>query len=318
MRFAIRFADKIVGLFVLLAIGGLLGVVIILGANQRWFAKSYHFFTVFQSAKGISRGMPITFKGFEIGKVDSLEMNVNNEVVVHYNIYDSYYPKVKLNSVIELASSPLGSSLLFYPGRSHSSPLEEDSEIPSINSETGKSITTFRLAEIPDKSEDSISAILKNVDEITSQINVLVKNNADELDKMVKSLSAITVSLAGALEGQGSGPVAEIFNKFRDTARNIEALTADVNGLIPKLLDPTGGKEVYPKIYAILQNIENMSIELRRFADYLTGTEPQISGILKQGKDVLEGISNNPLISGGITKELEQPSTIKSYRDEEF
>ncbi|HEQ71072.1 MAG TPA: MCE family protein, partial [Spirochaetia bacterium] len=108
MRFAIRFADKLVGLFVLVAIIGLLGVIIVLGANQRWFAKNYYFYTFFQSGKGISRGMPITFKGFEIGKVSSVEMNDKNEVVVHYYIYDTYYSKVKLNSVIELASSPLG------------------------------------------------------------------------------------------------------------------------------------------------------------------------------------------------------------------
>jgi phospholipid/cholesterol/gamma-HCH transport system substrate-binding protein len=324
MRFAIKFADKIVGFFIILAIIGLLGVVIVLGANQRWFSKNFYFYTIFQSAKGISRGMPITFKGFEVGKVASIDMNENNEVIVHYYIYDTYYPKVRINSVIELASSPLGSSLLFYPGKSQSSPLEENSAIPSIDSELGKSITSFKLAELPEKSEDTISSILKNVDEFTSSLNLLIQNNAEQLDKMVKSLSGITASLNSALNGEGYGPVGELFNELAKITKNLEGLTADVNGLIPKLLDPTG-KEIYPAILTTIQNIQATSAELKRFAEFIGGTAPQITGILQQGqealnkgKDVLEGLSNNPLISGGITKQREQPSTFKSFRDEAF
>lgn len=325
MRFAIKFADKIVGLFVLLAIIGLLGVVIILGANQRWFAKNYNFHTFFQSGSGISRGMSITFKGFEIGKVSEIDMNEDNEVVVHFYIYDTYYPKVKINSIIQLSSSPLGSSLLFFPGKSQSAPLEEFSEIPSMNSEEGKSIVAFRLAEIPDQADDSISAILKNVDEITSEVNMFFKNNADKLDAIVSSLATTSVALASAMEGNNTGALGEIFGSLTATAQNIENLTANIDGLIPRLLDPTGGEEVFPAIMAILQNIESTSAELKKFAEFIIGTEPQIAGILEQGrqaldlgKDVLEGISNNPLISGGITQEREQPTTLRSFRDEAF
>lgn len=325
MRFAIKFAEKIVGLFVLLAIVGLLGVVIVLGANQRWFAKNYYFHTFFQSGSGISRGMPITFKGFEIGKVSEIGMNQNNEVVVHFYIYDTYYSKVKINSLIQLSSSPLGSSILFYPGKSQSAPLEEFSEIPSLNSEAGKSIVAFRLAEIPEQGDDSISSILKNVEEITYEVNTFFKNNAENLDAIVSSLSSTSVALASAMEGNSYGPVGEIFTRLSSTVRNIENLTADIDGLIPKLLDPTGGQEVFPAIMAILQNIENTTVDLKRFAEFIIGTEPQIAGILEQGrqaldlgKDVLEGISNNPLIRGGITEEHEQPSTLRSFRDEAF
>ena len=324
MRFAIRFADKLVGLFVLVAIIGLLGVIIVLGANQRWFAKNYYFYTFFQSGKGISRGMPITFKGFEIGKVSSVEMNDKNEVVVHYYIYDTYYSKVKLNSVIELASSPLGSSLLFYPGRSESAPLRDGQAIPSVDSAQGKTITAFNLAELPEQSEDTISAIIKNVDEITFQVNTFFKNNAEELDQIVQSLSTTTVALARALEGDTSGPLGQMLTGLAGTVGNLEKLTSDIDGLIPRLLDPTG-ETIFPMIVTILQNIETMSIELQRFASFISGTAPQIAGLLEQGretldkgKDVLEGLSNNPLIRGGITREREQPTTLRSFRDEAF
>ncbi len=113
MRFAVKHADKIVGFFVLLAVLGLVVVIIFLGANQHWYTRNIPFYTVFGSAKGLVRGMPITYKGFEIGKVSSIDLDENDTVVVQFYVYDTYYPKVTLRSVIELASNPLGSSILF-------------------------------------------------------------------------------------------------------------------------------------------------------------------------------------------------------------
>jgi phospholipid/cholesterol/gamma-HCH transport system substrate-binding protein len=256
--------------------------------------------------------------------VASIELNELNKVKVDYYIYDTYYPKVFYNSVIELASSPLGSSIIFYPGKVKTEPIKENSMIPAIGSDIGVAIVSQDLADIPDKSEDAISSILKNVDEITSQVNTLVKNNAVELDNIVKSLSRTTSALADAMEGKPTGPVGVTLVGLGGIVKNLKTLTDDMNGLIPKLLDPTG-QEVYPAIKKILTNIEDMSIELKKFSEFISGTAPQISGILEQGKDaldkgkdVLEGLSNNPLLSGGITKQREQPSTFKSFRDEAF
>lgn len=326
MKFAIRFAEKIVGFFILVAVIGILAVIIVLGANQRWFAKNYYFKTYFQSGSGISRGMSIIFKGFEIGKVADITMNEKDEVVVHFYIYDSYYSKVKINSVIQLASNPLGSSLLFYPGRSKSAPLDEFSTIPALNSEEGKTISSFKLAEIPDQAGDSISLILKNVDEITSELNTFLKNNADKLSSIVDSLNTTSSALTGIMTGTyTTGPVAEIFFQIASTVRNLERMTTEIDGLIPRLLDPSGGKEIYPTILTTLQNIENTTADLKKFSEYILGTRPQISGLLEQGrealslgKDVLEGISNNPLIRGGISQKEQAPSTLRSFRDEAF
>src|SRR4030042_4526304 len=99
MRFVIKHADKIVGLFVLIALVGLAGVVIFLGANQRWFSRNVNYYTIFESAKGLTRGMPITVKGFEIGKLSSFELNEENRVVAHYYIYYEYHSKIHEHSL---------------------------------------------------------------------------------------------------------------------------------------------------------------------------------------------------------------------------
>ena len=65
--------------------------------------------------------------------------------------------------------------------------------------------------------------------------------------------------------------------------------------------------------------------EVEQFSGFINNTQPQILGLLDEsraaintGQDVLEGLSNNPLIRGGITREVTQPSTFQSYRDAQF
>ena len=140
MKFRIKHADKIVGLFILLAIAGMIFILIILGANQRWFGRNYYYYSKFQSATGLGRGMAITFKGFEIGKVDNFDLTENNEVNVNFYIYDNYHEIVNVNSVLELAASPFGSAMLFYPGKAGSIPLQEREYVPSIKSKEGKKL----------------------------------------------------------------------------------------------------------------------------------------------------------------------------------
>ncbi|HUZ17218.1 MAG TPA: hypothetical protein VMV68_02450, partial [Spirochaetia bacterium] len=71
--------------------------------------------------------------------------------------------------------------------------------------------------------------------------------------------------------------------------------------------------------------IDQTANQLQAFVQYLNNTQPQISGILDQGRqtlvqgrDVLEGIRNNPLIRGGIPPTLNQPGTASGYRDGSF
>jgi len=43
MKFRIRYADQLVGVFLLLAVLAIAVILVFLGINQRWFAKDYQF-----------------------------------------------------------------------------------------------------------------------------------------------------------------------------------------------------------------------------------------------------------------------------------
>ena len=89
MKFKIKFADQIVGLFIIVALAFFAVIVVLIGANQRWFAKDYRFVTSFQSAAGAAPGTSILMKGFTIGKIDKLTLNADNGVDAEFHIYDT-------------------------------------------------------------------------------------------------------------------------------------------------------------------------------------------------------------------------------------
>jgi phospholipid/cholesterol/gamma-HCH transport system substrate-binding protein len=340
MRFRIRFADKIVGIFILLAILGVAAVLILLGLNQRWFARDYAFWTRFASAEGISVGMPIKLKGFEIGRVDEIRLGRDNLVEVDFHVYDTYYPKVVPGSVLERTASALGlgTGLLLHPGPGEVPALPEQSFIPSSDVEEGRLILASERGAAPSQN-DPIATLLGQVQP------VLV-----EIDRTVVAIRQVADTLNRDLQGRGAGPLASTLKDVAGTARevnaiasrleaiaaNLEKLSAglsDPTGLARRLLDPKGSlatvldddNQLYDQISGSLEELKSVIAQLAEFTRFVNSTQPQILGLLEQGRttldqgqDVLEAVKNNPLLRGGVPSRPEQQTTFQSYRDEDF
>jgi phospholipid/cholesterol/gamma-HCH transport system substrate-binding protein len=347
MRFRIRFADKIVGLFILLAILGVAAALILLGLNQRWFARNYAFWTRFASAEGLSVGMPIKLKGFEIGKVDRFSLGKDNVVEMQFHVYDTYYPKVVQGSVMEKATSALGlgSGLVLHPGDGESGPLPEYSLLPSSDFEEGRRLLAVRRGPAAPQS-DPIATLLAQVQPVL-----------EEIDLTVVSIRRLTDALNRDLQGQGSGPlsstlkdVAGAAHEVAGTAREVNAIAArleaiaanleklsaglsDPTGLAKRLLDPKGSlatlldddNRLYEQINGSLEELRAVIAQLAEFTRFVNSAQPQILGLLEQGRttldqgqDVLEAVKNNPLLRGGVPARPEQPTTFQGFRDEDF
>lgn len=379
MKFKIRFADQIVGLFVLISLAALVAILILMGANQRWFSQDYYFNSRFNSANGLSVGMAITLKGFQIGKVSKISLNQENQVDIEFTVFDTYYEKVKKNSVLELATNPLGlgGGLRFLPGLDKGEPLAEGSFIPSMDMEEGKKLVAAKLVDVPEGG-DAINNILGKIGPVMENVNTTLL-----------TINSLMGSIEGTIKGETGGPIADIMTgaiavvgNVNDTIdnvdntintvdyaiQNVNTLVLDVNkqikdllsqidtlvgsvhtitgnleattqefrdptGLVTKLLDPKGSvatllddnNVLFGQINAILGGVKDTIGQFKEFSQFINSTSPQISGLLEEGrialdkgKDVLEGVANNPLIRGGITETKEQPSTFQSFRDEDF
>ena len=323
MRFRIRFADKIVGIFVLLAILGVAAALILLGLNQRWFARNYTFWTRFASSEGLSVGTPIKLKGFEIGKVDALRLGRDNLVEVEFHIFDTYYPKILPGSVLEKSSSALGlgTGLLLHPGAGDGQPLPELTLIPSSDMEEGRRLLAAERATAPQG--DPIAMLLGQVQPVL-----------EEIDRTVISIRTLTETLNSELQGKGSGPLAATLNEvaaasrgattvigqagtvigqtgavisqiegvtasLRVIAGNLEATSAalrDPTGLAKRLLDPKGSvatildddNALYNQIAQSLAELNAVIGQLAAFTRFVNTTQPQILSLLEQGRVTLD------------------------------
>ncbi len=372
MRLRMKFLNQIVGLFVLVGLLGLGVAIVLIGANQRWLQKRYRFYTMVRSGAGVQAGMPITLKGFEIGKVQRVTFVAETrEVRVDFDVFEDYYGSVVLeNSVIEHATSPigLGAGLFFHPGKPQEPPkppLPEGSLIVSMDSREGRDLVRRGLVD-REGGDDSIGAliaqaapileslngVLYNVQEMTLVLENALRGDRDtQIGALLADVDALVSSLDRIVTGRDAGPAGAVLRNVKtstDTlaatidrtaaqasllmgdlqklAHNIEVITADPTGLIPKLIDPKGSLKtllddnnaLYDQVIAMVRSLAGIVAELESFARFVTDSTPQISTILGQTEDVLEGVSNNPLLRGGITDRKTQEPTFSTSRDGAF
>jgi len=346
MKFGFRHADKFVGLFVLIATLFVAASVVVTGVNKRWFARDYEYVTRFNSAEGLSVGMEVKLRGFEIGKVEKITLNDRNQVDMTLVIYDTYIHKAVAGSVIEFAANPLGGGKLnFYPGTSSEEMIPEFSFIPSNQTEQGKKMIAAGLVDRP-KGEDPISAIMGNIEPILTDV-----------DQLILTLTGILKQVDSALAGNQSGPVGGMLVNLEDATgeitnilpvvegvmQEVQSMTVslallmkqleDPTGLVPTLLDPSGSLDtilnddnvlfdqlnaILTEIYTSLANLAVMTGDLKGLTPELNTLLDDASGAIREGEKVLEGLSNNPLLRKGISEEVDASYQHGTLRDEEF
>lgn len=327
MKFRIRHADTIVGAFIVFALVLLGTSLVFAGANQRWFSRNYHFVSLFSSGAGISPGTAIQLKGFQIGKIEAIHLNTENMVDVKFYIYDTYIDKVKENSILELATSPigLGSQLLLHPGKSENI-AKENSLIPNLESEDAKELVDAGLVDVGIK-DDTITRLLSNVNpllETTTKTIANVNKTVTELNKALQGQTdtplgrivdnadntidkiSSSVSNANDLMGSLKSDLPQILSKVDEVMLSIKVITKnlegtslafkDPTGIVTKLLDPKGSlksfldddNKLYDKVNIMINDVKKTLENIQKLSEGLKSEVPKISTIITEGKTTLE------------------------------
>ena len=319
MKFKIKYADKIVGIFTIIGVLFISLLLVFMGINQRWFAKNYYYTTRFLSADGIRPGMPIKYRGFQIGQINRVSLNKNNEVEVDLFIFGEYIEIITPNTIIQKIVSPigLGSDILIHPGPPTGGHIPENSFIPSLNLPEARALIEAGFVDIP-------------VDTTITNIIEQVSHFLDSLDRVVKGEETIST---GKIVKNFEEITSDIATVFSQTSEEIEGIIKDLNIILNNLSDPNNSitaitsdnRELYDNIDGILTNLNNITKELNSFANFMNRSTPQVTGVLeesrgalREGTAVMEGLKNNPLLRGGITQQKEQESSQFSIRQEEF
>lgn len=312
MKFKIKYADKIVGFFSILALAVLIVLIFSIGSKQNWFEKKYHFHTQFDTASNISAEMALQYKGFTIGKVSKVELK-NDQVWADWYILEKYISYAKFGSLVELVVSPigLGTQFVFHPGNTNMQ-LKEGSEVYRTDTAQGKQYVKDGLV-LYEHQKDSISALLQQVSTIMDNVNTLIEQ--------VNTI----------LSGQSQVPTAQILQNVATVTGQVQTLLGGIN------------RELYPQIDRIMADINAITTEIQSIAgtantamgtantligtaNTLVGnTTPQVNTVLSdvntlllQIQDVMEGLKNNPLIKNGITDKSSTGTALPASRNEDW
>ncbi|MDR2211868.1 MAG: MlaD family protein [Spirochaetaceae bacterium] len=300
MKFKIRFADQIVGVFIIIAILALIFVIFMLGKTQRWFSRNYFYKTFAVSAAGLNQNMPVTLKGIPIGNVKSFQLTGAGQVEVIFSIYDEYKDRVKTGSLVEILVSPinLGNQFIFYPGLGQTV-LEEGTLVPMHNSPEAKEFLSRGLAYIPPH-EDSIAALMGNAQAV--------------LENLQQTTAMINAAFAG-----------DELTALGQTIDNIREMTADLSSPrgITKLLSGEGAaisslEASFVSLAGTLDHIEEATRYIPREMPQILNLLSKARTALQDAEDVLIALKNNPILRGGIPEHVEVDSSGTNPRNITF
>ena len=302
MKFKIKYADQIVGSLSLIAIIALIFIIFLIGSTQKWFVPKHNYYTVISSAANINAGKSVTYKGFEIGKIRNFSLNDDDKVVVNFYITDDYRSKAVRNSIIEILTSPLGSSVVFYPGNSNSF-LEENSYVPERSSDEAKELIKEHKVSVVEQT-DSINTILAMATTLVGDIDTLVQQ------------------LNLALEGKEDTPLTNTIKQLNGILANINTITSDANGLVPKLLEDENAQGAIAntllQLNATMGDINSITTSVDNNMPGISVLISQLQTLVKQMQDVMEGLKNNPLLKNGISEKPEKESAAPKLREDNF
>jgi phospholipid/cholesterol/gamma-HCH transport system substrate-binding protein len=348
VKFRIRFADKLVGFLVIVAIGFLVFAIFMLGRRHRWFAKDQTYLTHFDSASGLSANMPVQYRGFTIGNVKSFDLTAEDKVEVSFTIYDTYLDRVREGSLVEIRVNPIGiggGQFLFYPGLLPNPP--EGNFIPSVNSEQGRDYLEQGLALISGQ-DDSITVMISRVNTLLQNVNGVALQLRDalrgtdtkttlgrtvsELEKTLRGASSLVehvdAALMPSLENTGritehiQGIAAQTESVVADL-KTVAAGLADPDGLALKILDGEGPVYVNldRSLKALSGTLESLETTAGAFPSQMSQVEALILNLrsaLESAEDVLTALRNNPLLKNGIPDRVQPGTGGTSPRDIAF
>jgi phospholipid/cholesterol/gamma-HCH transport system substrate-binding protein len=333
MKFSIRFADQIVGAFIILALGILIFVVFMLGSSQRWFSRDYQYLTYLNSAVGVSPNMPVLYKGFTIGRIKGMRLSEDDRVEVVFVIFDTYNDRVREGSLVEVVISPfgLGNQFVFYPGTG-TVQLEENSIISTVSSVEGRRLLAAGLAIFPER-DDSIGNIMNLASSTLSRLNETLA----DLQKAIEGTNETSLGRTlGSVEAAASAfkdMPASLDSTIKDLKAPLDPILKNINELSSSLADPSGtvmeildgDGHVYSGLLASLDSISGILRNLERTSEFIPAQLPQVASILadlqnalRTAEDVLVALTNNPLLRRGIPQRMETGPGGTRPRDIEF
>lgn len=232
--------------------------------------NQFNFYAVYENSKGLLPGDLVTINGMQVGTVSSLQFHPKQDgsIIVEFTINKDL--NIPDNSVVELASSLMGSvSLNLKLGDSHTFAQNNDTLMANLDNGTMELIT------------ETITPLKDNLETLLISLNDLTANLNDLLNSELK-------------ENINKGA-----NSFASSMNNIEIISSDLQ----QLVDSEDGK-----LTLVVNNLENITEDFAVVSDSLKKIDYNhlvlsLENCLTEFNTLLEGINKGEGSAGLLVKE---------------
>jgi|GEM_PF-289193 len=264
-----QYLSKKIGLFVLIAILGIAGIIVFIGIQRDVFTNKTKLYFISENGQGLNEGQAVKLSGFKIGKIEKLSLDDVAKVKVEISINTKYMKWIKTDSTIKLVKEGyIGDAVL---------EVKVKVEI-SINTKYMKWIKT-----------DSTIKLVKE-----GYIGDAV------LEVTPGSVQAKQIPEGGYLNFQGAKSINEIIEELKD---DIKPVLLDIKQIIHYINDPKGD------VKQILGNVNKLSGDIQHTRELidtmLKNTDKNLENTMKKTDTLLGSIKDTVDTTNNILKNVE-------------
>jgi len=251
-----------------------------------------HTFTLSsRSGDGFTEGMPVDFSGFNIGKVQALELNDKGIVLIKIKIPDRHVKWVRSDSTFILYRPLIGVARIVVTTSDLSSPPLDPNQVPEVAIVNDINDAIARIEPVLDQ----VTKIADHVEQLTRTLSD-PRGNLNQLLGNAEKITANLASKKSLVEMAVSDE--ESVRALNDSLKQLKEITINVNRIlakVDKMADKTD-HEIYGKDGALPQ----VNVILKDVIGKLQKLDKTIDNINKISMDASEGMKDFHLLRSDI------------------
>lgn len=218
--------EKKIGMFVILAIVGILLTVLAIGVHRGVFTPKTPLHFITDSGQSLDAGMAVKLSGFKIGQVDKLELTEQAQVRVTLSVEDKYMPWVRTDSKARLMKeNVIGANFIeITPGKEPARPLASGSPI-TFERERG-------LGQVVDELYAQVQPLIEDLKRVVRRADTLLAGLPATQQKLDTAIISATKNLDN-LEKVTASDLPAITKRGRETLDGAKKVVDSVSRTWP-------------------------------------------------------------------------------------
>ncbi|WP_347359103.1 MlaD family protein [Bdellovibrio sp.] len=300
--------ERVAGLFVMLAICGVILTGVSAAIKQGWFEPKVRYTTTFENADGIHQGTLVQMAGLRAGEVETVELESDNRIRVSFYVLGKFQNRVRENSTVQLIRPfIIGERVLeMTVGGEEYDVIPDQSAI--------KSLETVDLMTL--MSGKHLNSYLSKLGGILESVQVLVDAFADKsraeslvrvidrMDPLVKNLNTMSMEVI-KLSKQATHD-----DGVQKLVGNLAVTTREINKILPELneANPAMAKDL-----AVMT--QNLAVMTRALGPAVKEVEGELPGASVR---LVQALNETVVVLKAMQKSFFMRSSVKEVKEEEL